>query len=1324
MGDRVQRRSSMIREYMFASRALRLVFSAALATGLIGLFATCSDVTSPKATHIVMTWTGDSSLVSATTSAVAVTVTTNGKLYDNPRFVIKSSDTTIINVYAGGDSIRAMQLGTVTLTVELESALLPQNPPTLVQQIIVVPQSVSFTKLADTLGALGDTLTLNAQALDALGHQIKSVPWVWSALDTTVIHVDAVSGQITSKANGTTKVRAAVSGDTATATIVVAQRVAHFAITPPFAVTLNAIGADTTLTAVARDSLGATVAGVTPQWLLQTPGIVSVNATGTVIALNDGATYVYATRQSARDSVLFTVDQQATRILVTSPTGFAIAAVNGTLVLSVAAFDRLGNPITNDVPVLTSLDPSIAQVVTTTRTVTGLAPGMARIVARLDAVADTVTIAVSNLPTKLTLSAHTDTVPAIGDTIVLRATLYNSLGAAVTGYTPFWYATDSTIVSVGQTGRVAAKASGVTRVIAVFDSLADTCIVTVTNNPTTLRLLVHLDTLHSLGDTVTLPIQFLNARGQSLPATAATWSTDDPTIARVSTGGMVTAIAVGQVYIHAVSGTLRDSALIVVTNGPTSITLNSTLDTLTARGQILYDTATVKNAAGTVLTGYTPTWRSTVPGVATVAANGTITALTDGTTQIIATAGSISATGTVVVRNPTTLIVDNSSINPNQFGTLKAPYIHIGDGANAASPGDTVYVNVGAGPYSETVPLLKNITLIGNPTAYLAGGRDPTKLPLISHDTGTAGIVATSPARVSIRTIAIRHTLDGLAVDARTALIQINQVFVNPSNDPFSSGRGLSVQSTSSATIDSSGVNTVHGYGVQMVHVNNGRVSTTNIKSVSLSTNADTTLGAGIAILYGMGNTVLQNTVRTVAGAQILIDSSTTAIVTGNNIAGESQLMRLLAASSAQVTGNTFNTMLQSGDVFNGNSSTDGRSGLEINQSPSVEVLSNSWTDNQHSQMDAVRMINTGQGGTPVLLLQDAFNGGRYSVNSAQSTWTLRDSHSTGPSNAILLTNTDSVTIDTDTLTNMSAGCVQLTGTGGWLSVTGGYFATCGPAGTPAVAASASNASVSMLNATMSTLGLRAIVATNARGVTVRGSTVIGGPSACTGETAGAIDVTADSATVVGNLISGFSNCSAIAVSSGIVRADSNLMTQNQLGISVVGGLSSFEASNNDIFANLTAGVLNDFASTLGLTNNFWGDARGPANVAPPAATGDTVIGSAIVSPFRSTPLYPGTRAVALVIVRGSGQTGTTGAPLGEAFTLRAVDNIGRPVQGVSVTFSVTAGGGTVNGSSSQMVATGADGLAEVTLTPGSGSNTVSAVAPGLAAITFSATGS
>ena len=75
---------------------------------------------------------------------------------------------------------------------------------------------------------------------------------------------------------------------------------------------------------------------------------------------------------------------------------------------------------------------------------------------------------------------------------------------------------------------------------------------------------------------------------------------------------------------------------------------------------------------------------------------------------------------------------------------------------------------------SEAERLLK--ALLGDPTAYLAAGKNGTKLPLISHDTGTTAILASSPAHVSIRTIAIRHTLDGPAIDARSALIDINQV--------------------------------------------------------------------------------------------------------------------------------------------------------------------------------------------------------------------------------------------------------------------------------------------------------------------------------------------------------------------------------------------------------------------------------------------------------------------------------------------------------------------------------------------------------------------
>jgi uncharacterized protein YjdB len=1309
---------------MIDHRSLRrLVVPIAAVAAMSITLATCESLTAPKTEHITVQWEGDTAFTAGSAVAVRVQVTANGNVETPSRLIVKSSDTTIVTVSPAGDSLHAIGLGSATVTVQIVDPALPSTAPTLSQALTVAPASVRFARSADTLHALGDTITPSVTAYDIKNDSIAKAPFIWVTSDTTIIKVNS-HGTVTTIANGTAKLKAAVSGDTATATVVVSQTVAHFAITPPFAVTMDALGADTTLTAVGHDSLGSTVVGVTPVWVLGTPGYVTITPAGVVQSVANGATWAYAERNTARDSVQLTVAQVATRLLVTSPTGFAIPAVGGTLTLSTIAFDRLNNPVTNNQPTLVSLDPSIAQVVSSTRVVTGLAPGSARIVARINAIADTVVVAVANLPVRLVLTSHNDTIPAVADTLKIRATLYNSLGGVVTGFTPFWYALDTTVVSVSQqNGNVVALKAGATRVIAVLDTLADTATVTVSNAPTVLRLLSHLDTLHSIGDTLAIPTNFTNARGQQLPPSAATWSSDDPTVVRVSQNGVVTAIATGQEYVHAVSGILRDSALIVVTNAATKIVLNSTLDTLTARGQQIQYTAAVTNSAGNPLTGYTVTWKSSNTAVATVDQTGTVTALTFGTTAITATAGSALATVTVVVHNPTRNYVDNSTVAAYQFGTLKYPWPTIGAGVTAADPGDTVFVRVGSGPYSETVDLNKQITLVGDPTAYLAAGRNGTKLPLISHDTGTTGILASSPAHVSIRTIAIRHTLDGPAIDARSALIQINQVFVNPSGDPFIYGRGISVQSTNAAIIDSVNIQAVHGYGLQMINVTGGRVGESTIQGVKLSTAQDSTVGAGIGVFYGTENTVTGNTVRNDAGAEVLIDSSSSATVSANSLAGESQLIRILGAQSASVSGNTLNTRAQSGDQYSAGSAVDGRSGLEINVAQGVSVVGNSFSDAANSQMDFVRFINTH--GSSTLLLQNAMSGGRYAINSANSTWTLRDSHSTQANTAIVLTNADTATIDTDTLSATSTTCVQATGTGGYALVASGLMTGCGPSGTAAVVSSASGHAVDMIGVTVSGSGQRAVDAHGVHHVTVRGASLFGGNASCNvGTTTGAIDATADSVVVATTAITGYTSCSAVAIAGGAMRVDSNFVTNNAVGIDVVGTTSSFEASVNDILGNGSEGVLNDAAMTLAMANNFWGDSLGPRRNLVPAAAGDSVVGTATVDPVKAAPLYAGTRAQTLVGIHGNNQTAPTGMTTAIPLVVRAIDQIGRPVSGVEITFTVTSGGGTIGGSSSSQIATGSDGLARATVTVGSGTNTIVATAPGLNSVTFSASGS
>jgi hypothetical protein len=1307
---------------MIAHRPVRFAISIAVAAGICITLATCESLTAPKAERITLQWQGDTSFTAGSAVPVRVQVTANGTVTVPSRLIVKSSDTTIATISPAGDSLHAIGLGVVTVSVQVVDPALPASSPTLSQAITVKPFAVRFARAADTLHALGDTTTPSVTAFDIKNDSIAHAPFTWVSSDTTIVQV-STHGMITTRTNGTIKLRAIVMADTALASVTVAQTVAHFTITPPVAVSLDALGADTTLTAVGRDSLGSTVVGATPAWVLQTPSLVSISPAGVVHSIANGTTWAYAIKNAAKDSIQLTVNQVATRLLVTSPTGFAIGAVNGTLTLATIAFDRLNNPVTNNQPTLVSLDPSVAQVVSTTRVVTGLSPGAARIVARINAIADTVSIQVANLPVKLTLTSHNDTIASVGDTLKIRATLFNNLGGVVTGFTPFWYTTDTTVVSVQQTGNVVALRNGATRVIAVLDTLADTAVVTVSNSAATLKILSRLDTLHSIGDTLALPVDFRNSRGVSLPPSAATWTSDDPSVVRVSTTGTVRAIAIGQEYVHAVSGMLRDSALIVVTNAPAKIVLNSTIDTMTARAQTLQYTATVTNSDGSPLPGFTVAWRSTNTSVASVDQTGLVTALTFGSTQIIASAATTSATATVVVRNPTRNIVDNSSLSPNQFGTAKAPWLTIGAGVVAADPNDTVFVKVGSGPYTESVALNKAVTLMGDPTAYLANGHDVTRLPLISHDTGTTAILATSPARVSVRTIAIRHTLDGPAVDARSALIQLNQVVVNPSGDPFVNGRGISVQSTSAAILDSCTVNAVHGYGIQLVNVTNGRVGESTIKGVKLSTGQDSTVGAGIGVFNGSLNTVTGNTVRTVAGAQILIDSSATATVNANSLAGESQLIRLVGGSNAQVTGNTLNTRLQTGDVFSGSSATDGRSGLEVNATNGVSIVSNSFSDNANSQMDAVRLINVRAGQT--LFLQNAFAGGRYSFNSAASTWTLRGSHSTQANTAIVLTGADSATIDTDTLSSATNTCIQASGTGGYALVSSGLMTACGPAGTAAITTTASQGALDVFGLTVAGSGQRAVDAHGVHHVTVRGGSLFGNNASCNvSQTTGAIDVTADSAVVVSNAISGYTSCSAVGVAGGAVRIDSNFVAQNSLGVSVDGSVSSFEASVNDILGNGAAGVLNEAAVTLTMTNNFWGDSLGPRRNSVPSAAGDSVVGSATVGPVKTSPLFAGSRASALLAIHGDGQTAPTGSPTAIPFVVRAIDQVGRPVAGVNITFRVTSGGGTFSGSSSVQVGTGSDGLARATVTVGAGANTIVASAPGLNSVTFSASGS
>ena len=101
-----------------------------------------------------------------------------------------------------------------------------------------------------------------------------------------------------------------------------------------------------------------------------------------------------------------------------------------------------------------------------------------------------------------------------------------------------------------------------------------------------------------------------------------------------------------------------------------------------------------------------------------------------------------------------------------------------------------------------------------------------------------------------------------------------------------------------------------------------------------------------------------------------------------------------------------------------------------------------------------------------------------------------------------------------------------------------------------------------------------------------------------------------------------------------------------------------------------------------------------------------------------------------LLLVSGSGQSGAAGEPLSEPLVVRAVDADGRATPGVGVSWTVTAGGGTVSGSTGSTAVTTTDqtGQTQVILKLGTaaGANAVSASISAnnvVAPVDFTATG-
>ncbi len=666
---------------------------------------TCDLVTSPeKHVAITVAYTGATRLVAGTIVPFAAQVLERGVPLDGARLAVHTSDSNIVAVrdLDGGFNfvLDVKRRGQAVLQASFVSSTLIDAPPGVEILVTAVAAKLRIDSTAVTFHSVRDTVTLVATALDGRDELIAGAVTAtrWSSTDPAVVTVDSLSGKVTTRGNGDALVVAVLDSTVAdTTAFTVEQRLVAYGFAP-VSMVLGAIGLDTTFVVTPLDArgnpIGAGVTVPTPVILTLNSGVATVSSsgsTGRLRSTGNGTTgiRVLGTGTLADDTLIVTVAQLATGVVITGPAIDTIEALQDTLLLLGTAVDPVGTEVRNRTITWFSLNSAVAQVDPVTGRARGVGLGTARIVAQMDAAADSVTVVVVDVPRALRISPAVDTLHTVGDTVALRDSSFNRLGGHVRGVPVAWRALDPGIASVDDSGRVAGRLVGTTLVIGtIAGGYADSTQVTVENRLAAIDITLPDTALASLGDTATVRAALTNARGATLPLGAAAWTSTDTGVVKVA-NGFVTARGVGFSTIYAtdpLNPARADSVRITVTNAPDAITLNRVADTLSAPTLTLEYAAVVRNARGAIIADPVLRWRAGNASVAALAPNGLATALAVGETDVIAEASG----GGIVRADTARLVVRNDAVSltvsPTDFAipSIGATYELGADARNVA----------------------------------------------------------------------------------------------------------------------------------------------------------------------------------------------------------------------------------------------------------------------------------------------------------------------------------------------------------------------------------------------------------------------------------------------------------------------------------------------------------------------------------------------------------------------------------------------------------------------------------------------------------------
>jgi hypothetical protein len=257
-----------------------------------------------------------------------------------------------------------------------------------------------------------------------------------------------------------------------------------------------------------------------------------------------------------------------------------------------------------------------------------------------------------------------------------------------------------------------------------------------------------------VGDTTSYNAKARDKNGALINGATFSWNSSAPSIASVSSTGVVTGLAAGVATIVASSGGVTGSAVITIVpdETPANITLTPLPPITLAAGTTITVTPTVRAKDGHVVANPSVTYSSSDGAVASVTGN-VVAGGKAGTATITATSGPASATlfVTVIVGNPSALGVSAQPVGGTAGSGLPTqPVIELRDKGGNLVTGPQYVVTATIATGGGTLSGTRSIATVGGVARFtdlvitgVAGSRT------LSFTT-TAGLTAVTSAELSI----------------------------------------------------------------------------------------------------------------------------------------------------------------------------------------------------------------------------------------------------------------------------------------------------------------------------------------------------------------------------------------------------------------------------------------------------------------------------------------------------------------------------------------------------------------------------------------------